>query len=228
MLEIKSSNPLITNQIDSIKTGDVMRGLLISVSVIALMMPSSINATETVTYSYDAQGRLVQSVISGTVNNGQTSTTTFDGANNRTNYSVSVNGGTSPPSPPPPPPPPSSNQPPVSVADATLSVVCNGNGVRNVLGNDSDPEGDLPLSMSLSGGTGLSYVAQEGAQSIRFYAPPTRNTGYTVSYVITDARGATTSATLSLYVTGSVAQCGGGVQQSGTPPPDPSGTADGG
>ena len=190
-----------------------MRGLLISVSVIALMMPAYANATETVTYSYDAQGRLVQSVINGSVNNGQTSSTTFDAANNRTNYNVSLSGGT------PPPPPPPSNQPPVSVADATLSVVCNASGVRNVLGNDTDPEGDLPLSMTLTGGSGLSYVAQEGAQSIRFYAPPTRNTAYAVSYLITDARGAATSATLALYVTGSVAQCGGSIQQRETPPP---------
>ena len=197
-----------------------MRGLLISVSVIALMMPSGAMSTETVTYSYDTQGRLVQSVISGTVNNGQTSTTAFDTAGNRTNYAVSLNGASPPPPPPPPPPP---NQPPVSVADATLSVVCDANDVRNVLGNDTDPEGDLPLSMTLTGGSGLSYVAQEGVQSIRFYAPPTRNTGYTVSYVITDARGATASASLSLYVTGSIAQCGGGIQQQGTPPPSEGG-----
>lgn len=197
-----------------------MRSLLISVSVIALMAIPGAHATETVTYSYDAQGRLVQSVISGTVNNGQTSSTTFDAANNRTNYTVSLSGGGgTPPPPPPPPAPPPSNQPPVSVADATLSVVCDANDVRNVLGNDTDPEGDLPLSMTLTGGSGLSYVVQEGAQSIRFYAPLTRNTAYAVSYVITDARGATTSASLSLYAKGSIAQCGGSIQQRETPPP---------
>lgn len=192
------------------------RMLLMSASAIALIMPFGANATETVTYSYDAQGRLVQSVISGTVNNGQTSSTTFDAANNRTNYSVSVAGA---PPPPPPPPPPPANNPPVSVADATLSVACNANGVRNVLGNDTDPDNDLPLSMTLTGGSGINHVAQEGVQSIRFYAPPTRNTAYSVSYIITDARGATTSASLSLYVTGSVAQCGGSIQQRETPPP---------
>ena len=192
-----------------------MRSLLISVSVIALMVPFGAGATETVTYSYDAQGRLVQSVISGTVNNGQTSSTSFDAANNRTNYSVSVAGASAPPPPPPPP----ANNPPVSVADATLSVACNANGVRNVLGNDTDPENDLPLSMTLTGGSGINYVAQEGVQSIRFYAPPTRNTAYSVSYTITDARGATTSASLALYVTGTVAQCSGAIQQRETPPP---------
>jgi YD repeat-containing protein len=203
-----------------------MRSLLISVSVTALMVPFGVNATETVTYTYDAQGRLIQSVISGTVNNGQTSSTSFDAANNRTNYSVSV-AGASPPPPPPPPPPPANN-PPVSVADAMLSVVCGNDGISNVLGNDTDPDGDLPLSFNLTGGSGINFVSKDGAQSIRFFAPFTRNVTYTVTYVITDARGATTSASLALRATGSVAQCGGGVQQSGTPPPDPSGTADGG
>lgn len=211
-----------------------MRSLLISVSVIALMAPSSINATETVIYSYDTQGRLVQSVISGSVNNGQSSSTTFDTAGNRTNYTVSLSGGTPPPppppSPPPPPPPspPASNQPPVSVADATLSVACNASGVRNVLGNDTDPEGDLPLSMTLTGGSGIDYAAQEGAQSIRFYAPPTRNTAYSVSYIITDVRGATTAAALALYVTGTIAQCSGAIQQRERPPLDNQGTSSGG
>jgi YD repeat-containing protein len=188
------------------------RVFLASVSALALIITSSAHATETFTYTYDAQGRLVQSVISGTVNNGQSSRTTFDAANNRTNYTVSLSGGT-----PPPPPPP--NQPPVSVADATLSVACNANGARIVLENDTDPDGDLPLSMTLIGGSGINHVVQEGTLSIRFYAPPARNTAYAVDYTITDARGATTSASLSLYVTGSVAQCGGSIQQRETPPP---------
>ena len=192
--------------------------LLISVSMIALIAPSDVNATETVTYSYDTQGRLVQSVISGTVNNGQSSSTTFDTAGNRTNYTVSLSGGTSPP--PPPPPPPASNQPPVSVADATLSVVCDTDDVRNVLGNDTDPDGDLPLSFALSGGSGINFVAKEGTQSIRFFAPRNRNANYSVSYVITDSRGATKAASLALNVKGTVAQCSGTIQQRETPPLD--------
>lgn len=208
------------------------RMLFMSVSAIALIASSVGNATETVTYTYDAQGRLVQSVISGTVNNGQTSSTSFDAANNRTNYSVSIAGTPPPPAPPPPPspPPPAPNNPPVSVADAMLSVVCDNNDVRNVLGNDTDPDGDLPLSFALTGGSGIDFVVREGAQSIRFFAPRNRGATYSVSYVITDARGATTNASLALKVTGTVAQCGGGggVQQIGTPPPDPAGGSGGG
>ena len=101
-----------------------MRGLLISVSVIALMMPVAANATETVTYSYDAQGRLVQSVISGTVNNGQISVTTFDAAGNRTNYAVSTN-GTPPPVAPPPPPPPANQAAAPTGGGLRLEPSCN-------------------------------------------------------------------------------------------------------
>jgi YD repeat-containing protein len=211
--------------------------LLISSAL--LSVPSFVHATESVAYSYDELGRLVETRVTGGPRGGVTNATSFDPAGNRVTYAVTGVGGVGtppspppapppapppsppppapppspPPAPPPPPPPPPANQPPVSVADATLSVACNADGLRNVLGNDTDPENDLPLSMTLTGGTGINYVAQEGAQSIRFYAPPTRNTGYTVSYVITDARGATTSTSLSLYVTGSVTLCNGSTQQ---------------
>lgn len=45
-------------------------------------------ATETVTYTYDARGRLVAVVHSGTVNNGVTTTYTHDKADNRTNVTT--------------------------------------------------------------------------------------------------------------------------------------------
>lgn len=41
-------------------------------------------ANETTTYTYDANGRLVTAVRSGTVNNGVNTTWTFDAADNRT------------------------------------------------------------------------------------------------------------------------------------------------
>lgn len=198
------------------------------------MLPHAVKATESVTYSYDELGRLVETRVVGGPRDGVLNATSFDPAGNRVNVSVSGVGGVGapPPSPPPapppppppappppPPPPPAANQPPVFVADALLSVPCNGNDVRNVLGNDTDPENDLPLSMTLTGGSGLGYVVQDGAQSIRFYAPETRNVLYTVTYTIRDARGATSTGTLEMRATGSLAQCGGGTQQGQTPTP---------
>jgi len=47
-------------------------------------------ATETITYSYDALGRLVKTTHSGTVNNGATSCYVYDRASNRSNVKVTT------------------------------------------------------------------------------------------------------------------------------------------
>jgi hypothetical protein len=49
------------------------------------MTSTAVQAAETVTYTYDAKGRLVEVVHSGTVNNGLTTTYSHDKADNRTN-----------------------------------------------------------------------------------------------------------------------------------------------
>lgn len=53
-------------------------------------------AAETITYKYDARGRLIQVSRTGTVNNGVTTNYTIDKAENRTNKT------TNSPNPPPP------------------------------------------------------------------------------------------------------------------------------
>jgi RHS Repeat len=55
------------------------------------------HAAETITYNYDAKGRLVKVVRSGTVNNGVQTTYTHDKANNR--KTVVVTGSTNAPPP---------------------------------------------------------------------------------------------------------------------------------
>ena len=56
-----------------------------------LLACSSVNAfaSETVAYAYDAKGRLVKVVRSGSVNNGVTAQYAHDRANNRINVKVS-------------------------------------------------------------------------------------------------------------------------------------------
>ena len=54
-------------------------------------------ANETITYSYDARGRLIQVARTGTVNNGVTTSYQFDKADNRT--SKTTTGSTNPPPP---------------------------------------------------------------------------------------------------------------------------------
>jgi len=65
--------------------------------ILALCFAVPASAAETITYSYDARGRLKQVVRTGTVNNGVTTAYTIDKANNRTNKTT-----TGSPNPPPP------------------------------------------------------------------------------------------------------------------------------
>ncbi|MGN6594679.1 hypothetical protein [Sphingopyxis terrae] len=72
-----------------------MRRLMLAFALVGVARSAA--ATETFTYTYDAKGRLVKVVRTGTVNNGVKTEYTHDKSNNRTN--VKVTG--SPNSPPP-------------------------------------------------------------------------------------------------------------------------------
>lgn len=56
----------------------------VGVAVACLAFGSNALATETVTYTYDARGRLVKVVRSGTVNNGVQTEYSLNGNGNRT------------------------------------------------------------------------------------------------------------------------------------------------
>ncbi len=61
--------------------------LLLAASTAALLSAfaaTAATASETITYTYDAQGRVVKVVRSGTVNNGETIDYEHDDADNRT------------------------------------------------------------------------------------------------------------------------------------------------
>lgn len=66
-------------------------------AAIALALVTGAFATETITYTYDAKGRLIRVVRTGTVNNNVTTEYTYDKANNRKTV-VTTNS----PNPPPP------------------------------------------------------------------------------------------------------------------------------
>jgi YD repeat-containing protein len=68
--------------------------VLIALTIAALAATAM--ASETINYSYDARGRLIQVKHSGAVNNNVSANYTYDKANNRTNLNVA-----SPNSPPP-------------------------------------------------------------------------------------------------------------------------------
>ncbi|AMG75791.1 RHS Repeat protein [Sphingopyxis granuli] len=65
-------------------------------AVALLAMSSAATAAETITYTYDAKGRLVKVVRTGTVNNNVTVEYTHDKADNRTRLKT-----TNSPNPPP-------------------------------------------------------------------------------------------------------------------------------
>ncbi len=65
--------------------------------ILMLFASSGASATETITYKYDAKGRLVEVKRTGTVNNGVTTTYQHDKADNRKNTTT-----TGSPSGPPP------------------------------------------------------------------------------------------------------------------------------
>lgn len=66
-----------------------MRWRFVAAVLIAILPPQA-RASETVTYSYDALGRLVATSVSGGPNNGMSTSIQLDKADNRTNYSLAL------------------------------------------------------------------------------------------------------------------------------------------
>ena len=54
------------------------------------LLSSVVHATETITYTYDARGRLVKVVHTGTVNNNNQACYKYDKADNRTQVQTTV------------------------------------------------------------------------------------------------------------------------------------------
>lgn len=61
-----------------------MRKIGVLAGAVLATLPAAAQSAETITYTYDAKGRLVKVVHSGTVNNNTTVEYTHDKADNRT------------------------------------------------------------------------------------------------------------------------------------------------
>jgi hypothetical protein len=72
-----------------------MRAFVIFVGL--LVLGGVAHAAETITYTYDARGRVKQVARSGTVNNGVTTAYTTDKADNRTNKTTTGSPNPGPP-----------------------------------------------------------------------------------------------------------------------------------
>jgi hypothetical protein len=196
-------------------------GAILLAAASALAGASAASASEAVTYTYDALGRLTAVSSSGTVNNGVATSLGYDPAGNRSSYAVTGAGGAPPPPPPPAPPPPPpappppANHPPTAVSDSGAQAKCS-TATYDVLVNDSDIDGDTPLSLVSVTGLGFSVVSQTDVQFMSTSSTGTKTGTYTVQ----DSRGATASATLSVTVSGGVCTLQAPAAPSSAPPAD--------
>lgn len=175
-------------------------------------------------YTYDALGRLVKAKTTGGQNNNETHSICFDKSGNRTEYSSTSDGSEAPcveigddggaaaapePEPSPTPTPSPSNSTPMTQNDLA-SGECLQSVTVNLTANDSDPDGNYPLSLTAisagSGGSASAVVISPSSVSVTF-GPAGDFTSFT--YTVADSLGATATGQLSV----TTATCEGG------PPP---------
>ncbi len=164
----------------------------------ALAMAAAAAANETVTYTYDALGRLVSASNAGTVNNGLANSLCYDAAGNRTQYRSSAAGSLADCAAAPPPPPPPGNQPPVANPDSLSAPKCVERNV-NVIANDTDPDGHIPLTLTA---VDQPWAWVASGTTVGMTTPDT-NGSYVITYTVADSLGATANGSLTVTVTGS-------------------------
>ena len=81
----------------SAKRAVVACALFAGTTALSLIGSAAAHAAETITYQYDAKGRLVQVAHSGSVNDGVVANYSFDLADSRSNLTVSGSSFNSPP-----------------------------------------------------------------------------------------------------------------------------------
>ena len=69
------------------------RSVFLATATVATAIGGDARASETITYTYDELGRLVQTTSTGSVNNGLIQGIAYDAAGNRTNYSITGSTG---------------------------------------------------------------------------------------------------------------------------------------
>jgi hypothetical protein len=121
--------------------------------ILALLLPGPASAAETVTYNYDALGRLVKTLRSGSVNNGVSACYAYDEAANRSNVTAATAAdcatGAAPPS--------------FAVNDA---VVMEGGSLVFVVTKAGAASSSFSVNFATSDGTAVSgsdYTATSGA-----------------------------------------------------------------
>jgi hypothetical protein len=95
------------------------------------------------------------------------------------------------------------NSPPTAVTDSASIARCTA-GSFNVIANDTDPEGDLPLRLTDVGGGALQmgYISV-GSNTDVAWAKASQPGLYPVDYTVKDSRNASSTGRLNVTVTGS-------------------------
>lgn len=161
-----------------------MRQIFFVIALASIAVTAS--AQETVTYSYDALGRLVATSVSGGPNSGMSTATGFDEAGNRTSYTATTSSG------------------PIAVADyvsGTTLQACSGISIYP-LANDYDPNG-LPLQIVAFSSNDLQMDGDRVHYSPFPWAEPGT---YTATYSIKNSSNQISSSSITIEVTGSFAR----------------------
>jgi Bacterial Ig domain len=192
----------------------------IATSVMATAIGCQVGANETISYSYDAKGRLIQVARSGSINDGSSTAYSYDNADNR--KALSVSNSSAPPAPtpptpppPPPPPPPSGNLPPVANPDNAESMGACSFRTVSVTNNDTDPEGNMPLTVIDASGTVDLFASVVNNSSIQLESTSAAGTR-SVTYTVADSFGATAIGMVTVNILG-----GSGCNNLRVAPPPP-------
>lgn len=163
--------------------------------ILAAGLPGGASADETISYRYDGLGRLVEARSTGSVNNDVVRSACYDPAGNREIYKVNSTGIAAACDAP-------VNKPP-AVSPDTISLPRCGVGWKNLVANDSDPEGNEPLA--LTGIGNLDYFGPDvqivSATTVAVEAS-SQSGVYNVSYTVSDSLGAESNSTLTINVGG--------------------------
>ena len=161
---------------------------LVAISAAAMAAPAL--AAETITYTYDARGRLVDVEHAGTVNNGVTTNYTLDKADNRTHKTTAIA-----------PPPPAS----FAVFDATA---IEGGTLQFTVTKTGTTGVSLSVNYATANGTAASGSDYTAASGTLTFAPTETSKTVTVATInniavesdeelYLDLSGATGGATIS-------------------------------
>lgn len=98
------------------------------------------------------------------------------------------------------------NSSPITQPDS-VNVVCNNTATINVVANDSDPEGNTPLTLvSVAVDSGDATATVSSATSIQVFGAMHRETA-TATYTVKDSLNATSTGTLTIKSVGSLGLC---------------------